>query len=106
MVPFPTLVGTRHLDFLLYNPSFPPPPQNSPLCPHLVLIASSYGVRMAVLDGRVSGDDVTRWHSYKTYRSLLSDLVSKLDLIVPSSDLVGSVLDLDARRPPLPPSLC
>ena len=69
----------------------PIPAQGSPLCPHLVLVASCYGVRLALLNGRLSGDDVTRWHSYRAYRSLLTKLVSKFDIIVPSSDQVSAV---------------
>ena len=57
---------------------------------------------MALLNGRLSGDDVTRWHSYRAYRSLLTKLVSKFDIIVPSSDQVCAVIFFQSHTyPPL-----
>jgi 3-deoxy-D-manno-octulosonic-acid transferase len=53
-----------------------------------MLVAAQYGVKMALLNGRLSGDDVLAWHSKRVQRALLSDVLSKFDLIVPSSDLV------------------
>ncbi|GAX73628.1 hypothetical protein CEUSTIGMA_g1079.t1 [Chlamydomonas eustigma] len=59
----------------------------SPLHPHLLLVAAQYGVKMALLNGQLSGDDVLAWHSRRVQRAVLSDIMSKFDLIVPSSDL-------------------
>jgi 3-deoxy-D-manno-octulosonic-acid transferase len=63
--------------------------QDSPLCPHLIQVAAAHGVRLALLNGRLSGEEVLRWHSYKTCRALLSLVISKFELIIPSSDQVG-----------------
>ncbi|KAG1655366.1 hypothetical protein FOA52_012093, partial [Chlamydomonas sp. UWO 241] len=60
---------------------------NSPLYPSLVAMAAQHGVRLALLNASLSGDEVLRWHSYVTYRSLLSNLLAKFDLIVPLSDM-------------------
>lgn len=62
--------------------------QNSPVRPHLVTVASQYGVRIALLNATLSGDEVLRWHSYKAYRTLLSRMLSNFDLIVPVSETV------------------
>ncbi len=59
------------------------------MCPQLILVASQYGVRMALLNASLSGDDLLMWHSYKTYRRLLTRMLTKFDLIVPQSDIVS-----------------
>lgn len=50
-------------------------------------MASQHGVRLALLNASMTGAEVVRWHSYITYRRLLSNLLAKFDLIVPMSDL-------------------
>ena len=57
--------------------------------PNLVLLASEYGVRLALLNGSLPAHQMVEWHSKQSSRQLLGDVLQKYALIVPQSDVVG-----------------
>lgn len=52
-------------------------------------LAAAEGVRLALLNGRMSSAAFLRWFQRPLSRSLLERIISRFTLIVPQSDIVG-----------------
>lgn len=86
---FTSSLNTRPL-----SPAHPPHsprflPQESPFRPALVMLASWYGVRLALLNAHMQPRQLLSWHASVLWRRLLGAMLQRFSLIVPQSDLVG-----------------
>eukprot|EP00798_Chlamydomonas_sp_ICE-L_P006582 gene6582-3234_t len=59
----------------------------APFDTNLVLIAAQYNVRLALLNAHIGPQDFLQWHSNRSSRKLLSNVLQCFSLVVPQSDL-------------------
>eukprot|EP00798_Chlamydomonas_sp_ICE-L_P012675 gene12675-15905_t len=59
---------------------------DSPFDTSLILAAAVHGVRLALLNAHLESKDLLSWHSQRSYRKLLSNILSCFSMIVPQSD--------------------
>eukprot|EP00873_Tetraselmis_striata_P002563 jgi/Tetstr1/422827/TSEL_013618.t1 len=59
----------------------------SELWPNLIRQAHHFGVKMALLNARMSSESFLKWHNWSAGRELIGGALSHFSLIVPQSDL-------------------
>ncbi|KAL6757321.1 3-deoxy-D-manno-octulosonic-acid transferase-domain-containing protein [Haematococcus lacustris] len=59
----------------------------SPFLPSLVAAARRYGVKLALLNARMSTEDLLKWHTSRGRRRMLKQMVDSFSLIIPQSDM-------------------
>ena len=81
--------AARHVGARRAPPRAPGGPQETPAWPAMVEEAAAAGVKLALLNGRMSSSSFLSWFEGHMGRALLQRLVSRFTLIVPQSDIVS-----------------